>query len=208
MSAEAIQDHPAMDQLISTDGFVTVVSGLPRSGTSLMMQMLKAGGLEPFTDDVRNPDEDNPRGYFELENVKRLRDDQSWVPDARGKAVKIIVQLLQYLPKSCGYRVIYMDRDLEEVLRSQAAMLKRSGAPAPSISQEQLRAVFQKQVQATGAMLAELQTPVLKIDYRACVASPAEAAAKVNEFLGGRLDEQSMAAAVDPTLYRQRAAGS
>ena len=100
--------------------FITVVSGLPRSGTSMMMQMLAAGGISPMTDEVRAADSDNPRGYYELEKVKHLRQDHTWLKDAVGKAVKIVHLLLMELPADRDYRVILMQRDLEEVLRSQA----------------------------------------------------------------------------------------
>ncbi len=111
------------------ENFITVVSGLPRSGTSLMMQMLVAGGLPALTDAVRSPDESNPRGYFEFEPVKRLRTDASWLEQARGRAVKIIHLLLRELPTDgrFQYRVLFLRRPLEEVIASQSAMLARAG---------------------------------------------------------------------------------
>src|SRR5438046_6429896 len=109
--------------------YITVVSGLPRSGTSLMMQMLRAGGMPVRTDGFRKADEDNPRGYLEYEPVKRTREDSSWVSDAVGKAVKVVYLLLRDLPDGFDYRVILMRRSLREVLASQSAMLMRSGRP-------------------------------------------------------------------------------
>src|SRR5579872_1312474 len=111
--------------------FVTIVSGLPRSGTSMMLRMLAAGGLPILTDGVRTPDEDNPHGYLEWEGVKSLARDASWVASARGKGVKVIYYWLRDLPRDCRYRVIFMRRDLDEVLASQAAMLERRGVREP-----------------------------------------------------------------------------
>src|SRR5205809_5271301 len=98
---------------------IVVVSGLPRSGTSLMMQLLHAGGIPALTDHIRAPDTDNPRGYFEFERVKKVKEDAAWLPDARGKVVKMVSQLLYDLPATERYRVVFMERDLEEVLASQ-----------------------------------------------------------------------------------------
>ena len=112
------------------DSEIIIVSGLPRSGTSLMMQMLSHGGLEVLTDNVRTADVDNPRGYYELEQAKRVRADASWLPDARGKVVKMVSQLLYDLPPTERYRIIFMERDLEEMLASQERMLERLGRAA------------------------------------------------------------------------------
>src|SRR4026209_2745330 len=93
---------------------IVVVSGLPRSGTSMMMQMLQAGGLEILTDAVRTPDGSNPKGYFEFEAVKDLDKGQApaWLAGARGKAVKIVSSLVRWLPESNDYQVIFMQRNL------------------------------------------------------------------------------------------------
>src|SRR5438105_1498707 len=104
---------------------IIIVSGLPRSGTSLMMQMLASGGVEVVTDNLRSADTDNPRGYYEFEQVKKVKQDQSWLPSCRGKAFKMVALLLLELPPTEKYRVVFMDRDLEEVLTSQEKMLER-----------------------------------------------------------------------------------
>lgn len=108
---------------------ITIVTGLPRSGTSLAMQMLAAGGVEPFTDGERTADESNPRGYLELEAVKQLKKDASWVPSARGKAVKVISHLMAELPRDETYRAVFVERDMDEILTSQEKMLERLGRP-------------------------------------------------------------------------------
>src|SRR5438067_9503936 len=109
---------------------VFVVSGLPRSGTSLMMQLLDAGGIEVVTDQVRAADTDNPRGYYEFERVKKIKQDAAWLPGTRGKVFKMVSQLLYDLPSTERYRIVFMERDLDEVLDSQEKMLRRLGRPA------------------------------------------------------------------------------
>jgi hypothetical protein len=186
------------------NSFVTVVSGLPRSGTSLMMQMLAAGGMPALTDGIRAADEDNPRGYLEFEAVKRTREDAGWVAEAPGKAVKMVYLLLRDLPGCYEYRVILMRRDLREVMASQRAMLSRSGLPGADLSPERMAAIFEKEIGSVREWLAgQRNFEVLEVDYRECVRTPEESARIVNRFLGGWLDEARMAAAVDLALYRQ-----
>ncbi len=170
----------------------------------MLMQMLTAGGLPAFTDGERAADEDNPKGYFELERVKRIRSDASWISDARGKCIKVIAQLLPMLPKQ-RYRIIFVDRDLDEVVRSQRAMLDRSGKAGAKLSDEQLKDAFTKQTRAIGEMLEATQIPVIKVRHRDCIHESATVATKINQFLGSGLNEEAMAAAVDLDLYRQRA---
>ena len=167
------------------------------------MQMLDAGRLAALVDDVRPPDADNPRGYFELAPARRLRQDASWLPAAKGKAVKIVAQLLPLLPPQHAYRIILMDRDLDEVLASQRAMLQRQGAAGADLSPTGC-AVFAGQLEQARQVLAARRIPTLTIRHRDCLERPAEVAAAVDAFLGGGLDESAMAAVVDPRLYRQR----
>ena len=184
--------------------FITIVSGLPRSGTSLMMQMLAAGGIPPLTDHLRAADESNPRGYFEFDAVKRLRSDHSWLDLARGHAVKIIHLLVRELPTDRGlqYRVIFMRRPLEEVLASQRAMLERQGKKAAD--EALLAKVFRGQLEQVEQWLATApEFSVLYVEHRALFES-AQPTARVNEFLGGQLDVAAMLSVIEPTLYRQR----
>ncbi len=186
--------------------FITVVSGLPRSGTSLMMQMLNAGGIPALTDQQRTADDDNPRGYFELEKVKNLKTDKSWLAQASGHVIKIIHLLLMDLPIDQNYRIIFMQRDLSEVVKSQAVMLQRSGKAGGGLSPERLSQVYAGQLTTVKKWLADQPNfQVLEIPYADLVKNPTEKAAQIAAFLGGSLDEQAMAAAVDPTLYRNRA---
>ncbi len=184
---------------------ITVVSGLPRSGTSMMMQMLEAGGLEILTDNLRKRDDDNPKGYYELESIKRLGKDQSCLHDARGKVVKVISELLKYLLPQYQYRVIFMRRKMEEILASQKQMLIRRGKPTDTVSEEKLAELFTKHLRLVTAWLDQQSNiDVLYIEYNALLQDPGEHIQRINEFLGNTLDVQEAAAIVDKTLYRQR----
>lgn len=185
---------------------VIVVAGLPRSGTSMMMQMLAAAGLDILTDGKREADGDNPRGYFELESATRLRQEKDWLKGAKGKAVKIVAQLLPFLPPDLPYRVVFMDRDLREVLRSQKVMLENLGRGRARLADEQLEQAFRRQLRQVRIWLA--RQPNIKslfISHREAVEDPLSVAERVSGFLGGGLDPRAMAAVVDASLYRQRA---
>lgn len=185
--------------------FITIVSGLPRSGTSLMMQMLQAGGMELLTDGRRSPDENNPRGYFELEAVKHGRNDLSWLAQADGKAVKVIHLLLTNLPTDRKYRVVFMNRDLQEVIKSQRAMLKQQGQASAALADSALAGVFEKQLATVRHWLAEQSDfSVLYVNHREVIDHPFMAAEQINAVLGGDLSVNNMAAVVAPLLYRQR----
>ena len=182
---------------------ITVVSGLPRSGTSMMMQMLEAGGLTPFTDDQRAADASNPRGYYEHERVKSLARDNAWIEEADGHVIKVIAQLLHHLPDGPAYRVVFMERDLDEVLGSQTAMLGRLGRPA--VNPAVLRPVFARQLDVAKAWLAAHDTTkALFVEHRRTISAPAAVVAELNAFLSGGLDEAAMAAVVDPSLHREQ----
>ena len=184
---------------------IFIVSGLPRSGTSLMMQMLERGGVETVTDRVREADTDNPRGYYEFERVKKIRTDRGWLPEIRGKAVKMVSQLLYDLPDSEQYGVVFMDRDLDEMLRSQEKMLHRLGRPAAP--PEQMKPNYQLHLDRLFRWIAnQANIRVLRISYNDVVQQPLDAARRVTEFLGRPADCLAMASAVDPSLYRNQAA--
>lgn len=185
--------------------FVTVVSGLPRSGTSLMMAMLEAGGIPALTDGVRSADEDNRKGYYEYEPVKALRRDASWVGRARGKAVKVIHALLDALPEGIEYRVVFMRRDLAEVVASQGVMLARSGRKGGRITEAQLRDLYEREyAKAERWLESRPNMRVLFVDYNELVRDPESGASRIARFFGKPLDAQAMARVVDPSLYRQR----
>jgi len=188
------------------DKFITIVSGLPRSGTSMMMKVLEAGGIPPITDELRQADEDNPKGYYEFERVKEMeKGDTAWVIDGRGKVVKVISALLKYLPASEQYRVVFVQRNMPEILASQRKMLVRRGEDPDKIDDAQMAALFTKHLQQVQEWLkAQPNFRVLYIHYSDVLTDPQSAIFKVNDFLGGKLDTAAMAAAVDPKLYRNR----
>jgi hypothetical protein len=172
----------------------------------MMMQMLKAGGLEVLTDEKRKADKNNPLGYFEFEPVKQLQKDRSWVLDSKGKCVKTISQLLSYLPKGDDYnfRVVFMERDLDEVVASQQKMLDRTKKQGADMSRGRIKEVFSGQVSRVKKMLAVMNIPVLYVNHRQCIENPSEIAEKVNSFLGKHLEESKMVSAISPNLYRER----
>jgi hypothetical protein len=186
--------------------FIPVVSGLPRSGTSLMMNMLAAGGLEVLTDQLRTPDDDNPVGYFELEDVKKLiKGDHSWLAGSNGKAVKVISTLLPYLPDGYRYRIIFMRRPIEEVLASQRKMLINRGEDPHKVSDDQMAEMFTKDLQQSEHWInSQAHATRIDINYKQLIANPRPLVAELNTFLGGGLDEDKMLSVIDPSLYRQR----
>jgi len=189
----------------SKSEFVTIVSGLPRSGTSLMMQMIDQGGLPALKDEIRVADEDNPKGYYEFEPVKKTKDDPSWLKRAPGTAVKMVYRLLYDLPPEYNYRVIFTRRKLEEVVASQNVMLERSGKQGGGLPDDKLLQVFRAEIDKSNRWLAEQPNfEVLYVNYNEMIADPAPQVVRINEFLGGGLDTKAMMAVVDPTLYRQK----
>ena len=184
---------------------ITVVSGLPRSGTSMMMRMLESGGMEVLTDSIRTADEDNPKGYYEFERVKEIEHDQEWLSEAQGKAVKMIGALLKHLPADYCYRVLFMRRAMDEILASQREMLVRRGEATDTVSDERIAELFGKHVKQVAAWIdGQPNMKVLYVDYGDVLSNPDRQAQRINEFLGGLLDAARMARAVDPGLYRQR----
>lgn len=186
------------------ESYVTVVSGLPRSGTSMMMQMLTAGGVEPLVDDERGPDDSNPRGYYELEKLKRLHSENDWLDEASGYSVKVVAPLIPFLPQDSRYRVILMERDIDEIASSQEKMLDRLNREGGKLDGEQLRRAMSKQLEQARAMLKAHGVPVLSVRYTDAMDDPAATTARIETFLDRTLDKTAMVRAIDPTLYRER----
>lgn len=171
-----------------------------------MMQMLSSGGLEPVTDQIRVPDTDNPRGYFELEKVKKLKEDASWLVEARGKVIKMISALLYDLPSTEKYRVLFMRRDIDEILASQEKMLERLGKPAAP--RDQMRAAYQLHLDRLFGWLHTQQNfATREFNYNRLMVNPVEVIAEIHEFLGRPIDSEKMLEAVAPDLYRNRSHG-
>lgn len=188
-----------------TKPFVAVVSGLPRSGTSMMMRAINAGGIEALTDHLRTADEDNPKGYFEFEPVKKTKEDASWLTNAVGKVVKMVYRLLYDLPNGYVYRVVFMKRDLSEVLASQKKMLIHSGKAGSLLSEEQMGVLFQAEIDKCEEWLkTQPNFSVLYVNHRDMINNPDAECRRVNDFFGGGLNINAMAETVDPLLYRNR----
>ena len=187
-------------------GPIVIVSGLPRSGTSMMMRMLAEGGLPVLTDELRRPDDDNPKGYFELEVVRQLKEGNvTWLQEANGKAVKVISALLEYLPEDYQYKIIFMERDPSETLVSQKKMLDHRGQIA-KLSDEEMEQQFQQHLAAMKPWLVrQPNMEVLYVNYNALLSEPKPYCEKVAEFLDLPLNQTQMLTVPDKQLYRNRA---
>ena len=185
---------------------LVVVSGLPRSGTSMMMKMLEAGGIPPLQDNVRTADEDNPKGYYEFERVKKLPNDTAWMPEAVGKAVKIIALLLTKLPlKGYRYKVLFMRRDIEEIMKSQKQMLIRRGESTDKISDEEMITTYNRHLsEVLNFLEANSCFTVFFVNYNDLMRDPEDWVPRIAAFLGKEMDTAAMKAVVDPKLYRNR----
>ena len=185
---------------------IVVVSGLPRSGTSMAMKMLQAGGLAVVTDGIRSADDSNPNGYYELETVKTLATAGAgnWLAEARGKGVKIISFLLTYLPESYDYQVIFMRRQLHEIIASQNAMLDARGEPRAA-DDDRLLGHYEEHLQQVERLLERRACfSTLTVEYSNVLRDPRQQSARIAAFLGGTLAIDRMAAVADPALYRHR----
>lgn len=189
---------------------IVVVSGLPRSGTSMLMKMLDAGGVPVLTDELRTSDVDNPGGYFEHERIKDLESEQdkSWLRQARGKALKVISHLLKALPDDNYYRVILIRRDLEEIIQSQNIMLENRNEPNPVADRKALEFYRNHLVDTKVYARRRPNFDMLEVHYRLTLADPLSVSREIDAFLGGGLDVQAMAAVVNHDLYRNRNTGA
>lgn len=185
---------------------ITIVSGLPRSGTSLMMQMLVAGGMTPLSDGERKADTDNPRGYLEWERIKQLPSDPACIAEAEGKVVKVISRLLLSLPAGHEYRIIFMQRPMAEVLASQDEMLRRRGTYKEGANQAAIAAAFEKHLREVDAwLIGKTYVRVLRISYHHLLSRAEEASQELADFLEFPLNAEPMTKQVDASLYRNRA---
>jgi hypothetical protein len=186
------------------DTYVTLVTGLPRSGTSMIMRMLEAGGMPVLCDGVRAADEGNPHGYYEFEPVKRTRQDSSWLAAAGGMAVKMVYRLVYDLPCNHLYRTIVVERALSEVLASQRRMLERQTA-SDDATDEQMSALFEAEMIHFAAWIgSQPNFTAVTVNYNQLLCDPVRHLQRVNAFLGGNLNVPAMAEVLDPSLYRNR----
>jgi hypothetical protein len=185
---------------------IVIVSGLPRSGTSMMMKMLEAGGIPPLTDKLRTADNDNPKGYYEFERVKQMdKGDTAWMAQAQGKVVKVISALLKHLPAGYNYQVIFLRRHMSEILASQRKMLINRGEDPDKMDDAQMTMLFENHVRQVESWLAQQPNiEVLYVHYSDVMADPLTAINSMGRFLGRDLDVRAMAEVVDPNLYRNR----
>lgn len=179
-----------------------IVSGLPRSGTSMMMQMLKDAGVEILADEKRKADRNNPKGYLELQAVKKLHKDNSCLENVEGKAVKVISHLLEYLPEDKNYKIIFMDRNMDEIIQSQQKMLKKELNDFPP----EVVNAFKKEIKNVELWVEENDnTEMIRINYSDVIREPEEQVQRILDFLNLDLNKRKMVEVVDPDLYRNRA---
>ena len=190
----------------SNKKYITIVSGLPRSGTSMMMNMLQSGGMPLVVDHIREPDEDNPKGYFEFEPVKKIKEgDFFWIAGSYGKAIKIVSPLLKYLPSDNKYKVIFMRRNIEEIIASQNKMLLRLGQDHDAKGNAKMATKFERHLQQIDRWLStQINIEILNVIYSDVIRDPHHYSDIVNRFLDGKLNVPKMAQTVERSLYRQR----
>lgn len=185
---------------------ITIVSGIPRSGTSMMMRILMSGGMDVLADSNRTADEDNPLGYYEFEKVKRIKEDASWLEGSQGKAFKMVSMLLYDLPSIHDYKIIFMKRNMEEVVASQRRMLERSGHHENGVGDEEMGKLFYKHMNKLMKWIETRENmETLYVSYNDFIENPRKNAEIVNQFLDNRLDVEKMIKSIDASLYRNRA---
>ena len=187
------------------DNIITIVSGLPRSGTSMMMQILESGGMKVVTDNIRKANEDNPHGYYEYEKVKKIKEDTGWLKESRGKAFKMVSQLLYDLPSDENYKVIFMKRKMNEILASQSKMLERMEGSKDGTSNAKMGEFFNKHIlKIIDWIEGRKYIDVLYIDYNDLLTNPDEHIKTLNRFLNYKLNEEKAVKVIDSSLYRNR----
>ena len=184
---------------------IIIVSGLPRSGTSMVMKMLAAGGVDVLTDNIRQADEDNPKGYYEYEKVKQLNQDNTWLAEMKGRGVKIISHLLYRLPPTLEYKIVFIRRDMTEILASQRKMYTRLQAVPDDLDDAILARKFNHHLSKITAWLRQQPNmALLYVNHQRILTDPTAQAGRIRDFLGKPLDIPAMATVVDPRLYRNR----
>lgn len=185
---------------------ITIVSGLPRSGTSMMMRMLEAGGMDVAVDNIRKADEDNPKGYYELEKVKEIKNDYSWLDNVQGKVVKMVSMLLYELPSNRNYNIIFMKRGIDEILASQRIMLQRKGNRS-YINDEEMGKLFNSHLEEIeNWLVGRKNIRILYINYNDVIEDPRKISQVIGHFLNKTLNIEKTVETVDGSLYRQKSA--
>lgn len=184
---------------------ITIVSGLPRSGTSLAMQLLQAAGIEPYTDGSRSADVHNQKGYFESAKVLTLPSDKSWVSQATGKSLKVISTLLRHLPTEFQYRVVFMERSMDEIVLSQQRMLEGLGKKGAGIAADRLAAIYAKELESVWAWMEKQENiNSMRISYNELLERPLSVMPELIQFIDSRATSEELAKVLDHNLYRSK----
>ncbi len=206
IAEDSIAEQSESEETIFDRPYITIVSGLPRSGTSMMMRMLEAGGIPALTDELRTPDDDNPNGYYEFEDVKSIENYTTWIDRAPGHSVKMVYSLLEHLPTDLDYRIVFMRRDVDEILQSQKTMLERRGIQT-DIPDATMKALFERQLRQFYTWLpSQTHLKLINVSYNQIISSPQTIIAQIDRHFDQTLDVESMTDMIDPVLYRHRAA--
>jgi len=206
LSDDVVRRVETLDSKTTAEPLITIVSGLPRSGTSLMMRMLNAGGIPALCDEARTPDVDNPNGYYEFQDVKSIEAYHHWIDRAPGHAVKMVYSLLKHLPQDRKYHVIFMRRHTDEILLSQRAMLERNGITV-EIPDDQLKAAFERELRQFYAWLpSQTHLKLINVSYNELLSRPDSTISHINSHLDFSLNADAMLQVIDSSLYRNRVA--
>jgi len=182
---------------MSVNKNIIIVSGLPRSGTSMMMQILQAGGIDLVVDKKRPADLHNPYGYFEFEKVKNLEQDNSWITDCHGKAIKILFHLLQFLPEEISYKILFMMRDLDDVINSQNKMLQSYNSNLQN--NDKIRSIFENEIIQTKQWLKNQRNmDGLFVNYDEVIENRVKSILRISDFLDRKLNRQKMISVINP----------
>ena len=185
---------------------IIIISGLPRSGTSMMAKMLEAGGMEVLVDNIREANEDNPNGYYEFERVKKLPEgDTAWLAETHDNAVKVISALLKYLPNEYSYKILFMRRDVNEIIASQNKMLENRNKVPSKVEDEELARMFNRHlIQIFDWLDQQPNIQYINVNYNQILHDPLPIINEIAQFLNVSLRVEEMAKIVTPSLYRQR----
>ena len=179
---------------------ILIITGLPRSGTSLMMQIIEKTEIPVFSDGKREKDINNPEGYFELEAVKGIVKDNSFLENAKGKALKIVAPLPIFLDKKLNYKVVFMRRNMDEILRSQEVMLQKDQLS----ERDKFRGIYELHLSKTYRFFEDNSIPYIDVNYNELMKNPEVEIQKLVEFCAIQTDAKKLIEVVRPELYRNR----
>lgn len=179
---------------------ITLITGIPRSGTSLMMQLFKAANVDIATDAIRTEDDNNPKGYYELEAVKGIVKNNAFLKDLDGKTIKIVAPLVTFIDLSLEYRVVFMIRDLDEVVQSQEKMVGKDQQD----QKEKFKTMYAMHIEKSRQFLNSHNIPFIEIQHRELLQNPELSLKRLIDFCGWETPLEELKSVIDHSLYRNR----